>query len=112
RSERRQGYRRGHKRSGIQQLRRGQRTAAAPPARFAALFSGLQATRRQAGPGGRHPARLRRAQSDRECAGALQGPKGSPAREGRALVQIYYFYDLTSVLASIGEGGFVAERGG
>jgi hypothetical protein len=27
-------------------------------------------------------------------------------------MQMYYFYGPTSVLASIGESGFVAERGG
>jgi len=41
RGQRRQGHRRCHERSGIQQLRRGERTAAAPLARSETFFPGL-----------------------------------------------------------------------
>src|SRR6266700_6421525 len=83
RGQRRQGHRRGHQRSGIQQLRRGQRTAAAPLARSETLLPGLQATGRQAGPGGRYSAGVRRGQGDRECPGALQTRARQVALERR-----------------------------
>src|SRR5882724_10622048 len=46
RSERRQGHRRSHQRSGIQQLRRSQRVAAASLARLETVLPGLQAAGR------------------------------------------------------------------
>src|SRR6266478_237870 len=105
RSERRQGHRRGHQRSGIQQLCRSERIAAASLAGSEAFFPGLQAVGRQAGASGRYSPSVCGGESDRTVAGALQGAKRNPSREGPPLIQMHYSYGLSAVLACSGGNG-------
>jgi len=81
-----------------------ERIAAATACWSEAFFPGLQSSWRQAGPGRRHPARLRCDQGY-ETLGALQAGARQAAREGRPLIQRHYSNERGSVLTCGGRAG-------